>query len=97
MDIGLDNGYFDAVLSAPPLSNLSGRRGLTLTVEADHQDSLIVRLDFASGTEQADQFGVNQIHRVSFEFDAWTSFFFHQPGFDTLSQLLGLSDIEISL
>ena len=51
MHIGFDDGDLDAVMPAPPFGDLGRGGGLSLSVEAYHQDRLVMRSDFSSRAE----------------------------------------------
>ena len=95
MHIGFDDGDLDAVMPAPPFGDFGRGGGLSLSVEAYHQDRLVMRSDFSSRPEQSNQFGVDEIHRVRVETDSGTWLLFEETALDAFGEFFGLSDIEI--
>ncbi len=49
--IGFDDGELDAVMPEQPFGDLGRGGGLSLSVEAHHQDRLVMRSDFSSRPE----------------------------------------------
>ena len=71
--ICLDHGDFHTMSPPPPLSDLGGGGGLSLAIEAYHQDGLVVWSDFSSRTEDSHEFAVYHVHGVGLEFQARSS------------------------
>ena len=54
-----------------------------------------MRAKLGGGAKQADQFGVEDVHRLGLERDARPGFLFPHPTLESLNDFLGLADVEI--
>ena len=95
--VSLNHRHANAVLLPVPLRQFGGRGGLSLTVQTHQEKRGTVRPEFSRRSEEPNEFGVEDVHCVRLQRDAWAGFFFPHPRLKTFDDFLGLPDVEICL
>ena len=95
MDVGFNHRHAKAVFSPVPLRQFGGCGRFSLPVQSHQEKGGASRLELSRWAENANQFGVEDVHRLCLYGQSRPSFVLFETRFHPVHNFLRLSDVKI--